>query len=159
MWTYDVPTGTWRNDELSARVVQRAMAAGNANIAEVDLKVRCGDYVLAEDGTKIKCREFGSAVEADVDDEELPGLVRVLASVLPQMRSWTLAPHLRRADDSKWMCSCGAEFAHPSDFGRIDHGRQAHLDVNPEHTLTFTPRPGRSVAWYGIGFLKQEPKE
>ena len=129
-WTYDPPSGTWQDPELSARLLAEASAP-------------LPSLVLPDSSRGV---EYGRAF-ADFDDPTTEAkIVEMTRVILAQARAFSLLPHVRRADASYWSCSCGAELAPPGEFGRDD----AHLRPHEGHDKVWMLRPGKVCAVYAV---------
>lgn len=136
-WTFDAPTGTWQSESVSADLLERAMAHAGVDQLWVATPVRNRLYRRSEYG------------RATVSPASIMDLVPALSACLRRVRFWELLPHVRRDDASCWVCSCGQEFAPPSDFGH-ENPAADHAKLWPEHTRVFARRPGKTFAFYGI---------
>jgi hypothetical protein len=135
-WWLDPSIGVWLNEGLSIDVLHRA-----------EIKANLPRTVVEPTMPRANAKEYALAISAAITATRLPALVERLATLLPKIRVWRLAPHLRRGSKTQYECSCGA-ILNTEDFGRAVG---AHLLQFPTHAGESVTYPGNLVAFYGIG--------
>jgi hypothetical protein len=173
-WMYRVPEGVFVNDELSEKMRTQAETVSgvavprycsSSGVPGVGGAITLPAVSATQPSLVVKVHEFGLCVALASNDDPMavnPLAVSVaqlalgIAKVLPSIYAWTLAPHLRRKAEMEYVCECEKKFPAATDFGRSDGGCAAHID-STGHTMAFHHiQPGRMVAWYALGLLKED---
>ena len=135
MWAFDPPTGTWRDEDLSARLLLQAEQ-------DTGLEARLHEYTKGLGERP----EYGVAI-SDFDHPKAESrLIYYIGRILNRTTEFTLLPHLRRVDASYWSCSCGESLQPPTDFGR-----RSLLPAHRDHDKVWVCKVGPSTAVYAIG--------